>query len=486
METNLQPRVIFLYSLPKSVVEPMQLKGVDYNSVIKMIGDFDGVEVHDLNRDFFSMSHKCNILIVLGEFLEDKNALLLQDDSTFPLADLTPLIGSSFREVNVIDCAWCYSGKGKTHDELKEYTNALVNTINSYTSAETRLALYWLLLKDTTLLGRDNYKDCYDKILGDLDAYQNGMDPKQLESLSEGTNLGTNETVTMPYEMVREKKYPFTVYIHENDYESVKKNSEWENAETEIRWDISISNLMKDEKYEVTLSFDSDNIIGAGSQFFKWSGYTVILTFEVWVADSFVGDEFWSYISIKQDDKPIDENCKRRITVVSAKARTDDLESKRKQSPQISSQNSYSTISGEEINYKEIYEYFLKTGKVREISYDDFVYSLSHADLKEKVTEGKIEQTALYFLIGRLTGRVQYRDLINYSSGRLEFGDETIIMSSTWKEKVITPEWKDALYNNLKINSNRTIVDHKPDKSFVFNFMKIPLVRPKKLLNEVK
>lgn len=262
MDTNLQPnsRVIFLYSLPKSVVEPMQMKGVDYNSVIKMIGDYDGVEVYDLNRDFFSKPHKCNILIILGEFLEDKNALLLQDNSTFPLADLTPLIGSSFREVNVIDCAWCYSGKGKTHDELKEYTNALVNTINSYTSAETRLALYWLLLKGTTLLGRDNYKDCYDKILGDLDAYQNGMDPKQLASLSEGTNLGTMATGEQPFEVKRNSRFYIRVIFHDDSAEETKRNNIKDARNIPYRIKEPILKELKDgDTVHLDLRFDTDN-----------------------------------------------------------------------------------------------------------------------------------------------------------------------------------------------------------------------------------
>lgn len=192
----------------------MQLKGVDYNSVIKMIGDYNGVEVYDLNRDFFSKPHKCNILIILGEFFEDKNALLLQDDTIFPLEDLVNLVGSSFREVNVIDCAWCYSGKGKTHNELKQRTHALVNTINGYTAAETRLALYWLLLKENKLLGRDNYKDSYDKKLSDLGAHQDSMDSKQLASLSEGTKLGTMSTSAVPKEVYRNSPFPVKVYIH--------------------------------------------------------------------------------------------------------------------------------------------------------------------------------------------------------------------------------------------------------------------------------
>ena len=227
MDTNLQPssRVIFLYSLPKSVVEPMQFKGVDYNSVIKEIGDYDGVEVYDLNRDFFSKPHKCNILIILGEFLEYKNALLLQDDSIFPIADLVNLVSSSFREVNVIDCAWCYSGKGKTHNELKQRTHALVNTINGYTAVETRLALYWLMLKDNKLLGRENYKDSYDIKLSDLEAHQDSMDPKQLASLSEGTNLGTMATGERPFEVERGSTFEIIVIFHdENSEKTIEEN----------------------------------------------------------------------------------------------------------------------------------------------------------------------------------------------------------------------------------------------------------------------
>lgn len=224
MITNLQHRVIFLYSLPKSIVELMQRKGVDYQSVIKMIGDYDGVEVHELNKDFFSTPHKCNVLIILGEFMEHKNALLLKGDSIFPLADLVNLIGSSF-EVNVIDCAWCYSGKGKTHDELKKLTNALVNTINGYTAVETRLAIYWLLLKENILLGRDTYKGFYDKVLSDLAAYQNGMNPKQLDSLSEGTNLGTMASGERPYEVERDSTFDINVIFHdESAEETIRSN----------------------------------------------------------------------------------------------------------------------------------------------------------------------------------------------------------------------------------------------------------------------
>lgn len=262
MDTNLQhsSRVIFLYSLPKSVVEPMRLKGVDYNSVIKMIGNYDGVEVYDLNRDFFSKPHKCNILIILGEFLEDKNALLLQNDTIFPIADLVNLVGSSFREVNVIDCAWCHSGKGKTHDELKKITNALVNTINGYTAAETRLALYWLLLKDTTLLGRDNYKDCYDKILGDLNAYQNGMDPKQLASLSEGTNLGTMATGEQPFEVKRNSRFYIRVIFHDESEEDIKRNNIKDARNIPYRIKKPILKELKDgDTIHLELRFDTDN-----------------------------------------------------------------------------------------------------------------------------------------------------------------------------------------------------------------------------------
>lgn len=260
MDTNLQPssRVIFLYSLPKSVVEPMQMKGVDYKSVIKMIGDFDGVEVYDLNRKFFSKPHNCNILIILGEFLEDKNALLLQDDTIFPIADLVNLVGSSFREVNVIDCAWCYSGKGKTHDELKKLTNALVNTINGYTAVESRLALYWLLLKDNKLLGRDNYKDFYDKKLSNLGAYQDSMNPKQLASLSEGTNLGTMSTSAAPETIYRKSPFPVKVYIHAvgdeidinveiKQYQQHKRRNLKINNGDQVRWEINFDTEPKTE-----------------------------------------------------------------------------------------------------------------------------------------------------------------------------------------------------------------------------------------------
>ncbi len=267
-------RVIFLYSLPKSVVEPMQFKGVDYNSVIKEIGDYDGVEVYDLNRDFFSKPHKCNLLIILGEFLEDKNALLLQDDTIFPLADLVNLIGSSFREVNVIDCAWCYSGKGKTHDELKRLTNALVNTINGYTGAETRLALYWLLLKDNKLLGRENYKGCYDKKLSDLGVYQDSMNPKQLASLSEGTNLGTMSTSAAPKTVYRNSPFQVKVYIHKDGNEA-DLNAEIDgygfiprrirglklNNGDQILWELSFNTNPKPEYAKHILGADRKNII---------------------------------------------------------------------------------------------------------------------------------------------------------------------------------------------------------------------------------
>ena len=262
MDTNLQhsSRVIFLYSLPKSIVGPMQLKGVDYNSVIKMIGDYDGVEVYDLNRDFFSKPHKCNILIILGEFLEDKNALLLQDYSIFPIADLVNLVSSSFREVNVIDCAWCYSGKGKTHNELKQRTHALVNTINGYTAAETRLALYWLLLKDNTLLGRDNYKDSYNQKLYDLDAHQNGMDPKQLANLAEGTNLGTMATGERPRTVKRNSRFTIIVIFHDESAEETKRNNIIDARNIPYRIKEPILKELKDgDTIHLDLRFDTRN-----------------------------------------------------------------------------------------------------------------------------------------------------------------------------------------------------------------------------------
>lgn len=317
MDTNLQPssRVIFLYSLPKSVVEPMQLKGVDYNSVIKMIGDYDGVEVYDLNRDFFSMPHKCNILIILGEFLEDKNALLLQDDSILPIADLVNLVGSSFHEVNVIDCAWCYSGKGNTHDELKILTNALVNTINGYTAVETRLALYWLLLKENKLLGRNNYKDSYDKKLSDLEACQNGMDPKQLESLSEGTNLGTMVTGERPNIVKRNSGFTITVVFHDESAEETKRSNIKDSFNIPYKIKEPILKELKDgDTIHLDLRFDTRNpemtkfLQGEGEYSFPYKKDAENRgEIKCFVEPGFTEENFHGTLTITINDNPVDE-----------------------------------------------------------------------------------------------------------------------------------------------------------------------------------
>lgn len=314
MDTNLQhsSRVIFLYSLPKSVVEPMQLKGVDYNSVIKMIGDYNGVEVYDLNRDFFSKPHKCNILIILGEFFEDKNALLLQDDTIFPLEDLVNLVGSSFREVNVIDCAWCYSGKGKTHNELKQRTHALVNTINGYTAAETRLALYWLLLKENKLLGRDNYKDSYDKKLSDLGVYQDSMNSKQLASLSEGTNLGTMATGERPFEVERGSTFDINVFFHDESKEkaieeniTLAKNICYKIKESILKeledGDTICFDLCFDSRYPEMTKY----LKGGGEYLhtFKMEAKSTI-SYECKVEDGFRLNSFSGILTIRIKDKP--------------------------------------------------------------------------------------------------------------------------------------------------------------------------------------
>ena len=212
MNTNsMQPKVIFIYSLPKNKVAEMEQKRFNYSLFISKIQGIEGVEVHELCEDFFSTTHKCQILIVLGEYLGDEQALLLHDDSLFPLDELINKISISSNGVEVIDMAFCYSGEWR--EKLKKITNALVNGNNEKTQVEARLQLYPLLLlrKD---LGRENYKESYDIILDKLEKKQNRRNPQELANLPESTKLGTMSTSAVPKEVYRNSPFPVKVYIH--------------------------------------------------------------------------------------------------------------------------------------------------------------------------------------------------------------------------------------------------------------------------------
>lgn len=212
MNTNsMQPKVFFLYSLPKNKVAEMEQKRFNYSLFINKIQGIEGVEVHELCKDFFSTTHKCQILIVLGEYMGGEQALLLKDDSLFPLNELINKINISCSCVEVIDLAFCYSGEWR--EKLVKLTNALVRDIDKETQVEARLQLYPLLLKFKDL-GRENYDESYDIILDKLEKKQNSRNPQELANLPESTKLGTMSTSAVPKEVYRNSPFPVKVYIH--------------------------------------------------------------------------------------------------------------------------------------------------------------------------------------------------------------------------------------------------------------------------------
>lgn len=272
MNTNsMQPKVIFLYSLPKNKVAEMEQKRFNYSLFINKIQGIEGVEVHELCEDFFSTTHKCQILIVLGEYMGGEQALLLKDDSLFPLNELINKINISCSCVEVIDLAFCYSGEWR--EKLKKLTNALVNGNNEKTQVEARLQLYPLLLlrKD---LGRENYKESYDIILDKLEKKQNRRNPQELANLPESTKLGTMSTSAAPKTVYRNSPFQVKVYIHIDGNEA-DINAEINgygyiprkirdlklNNDDQILWELSFNTNPKPEYAKHILGADRKNII---------------------------------------------------------------------------------------------------------------------------------------------------------------------------------------------------------------------------------
>lgn len=272
MNTNsMQPKVMFIYSLPQNKVAEMEQKLFNYSLFLSKIQGIEGVEVHELCEDFFSTTHKCQILIVLGEYLGDEQALLLHDDSLFPLDELINKISISCNGVEVIDMAFCYSGEWR--EKLKKLTNALVNGNNEKTQVEARLQLYPLLLlrKD---LGRENYKESYDIILDKLEKKQNRRNPQELANLPESTKLGTMSTSAAPKTVYRNSPFHVKVYIHIDGNEA-DINAEINgygyiprkirdlklNNGDQILWELSFNTNPKPEYAKHILGADRKNII---------------------------------------------------------------------------------------------------------------------------------------------------------------------------------------------------------------------------------
>jgi len=485
---SLQPKITFLYSLPQYIEYSMRIKGFDYNLFLGKIREIDGVNVQKLSKEYFSTTHNSKILIILGEFLEKENALLLESGTLLKLADLTDLICASFKDVEIIDCAFCLS---KTfHDDLKKRTKALVNTNNDSTQVEARLELYSLLLKRDDL-GKKNYKESYDIVIDRLEAKQKKREPQELANLPEGTKLGTKETVTMPYIMEREKKYPFTVYIHNDDNKCVEDHIKWENAGAHIRWNIPISDLIVNEKYVVSLSFDpATNLTGAGEQKFLWKEETIILTFVVEISKEFKGDSIWSYITIKRNNEnEYNYRCVRRIIVVQEK---DLPEIILNQSDKISRPIEFPTLHGYEVNYKEIWRYYRDNKKIADdISLDDFVYYISRARLSK--LWGDSNHRELLYLIRHLRGKMEHLDCFEelFKGGNGNLAEVTLRGKSTTinqgatipkcnRYECFSVEWENEVIKDLGIYRKR-ITNNNPSSFFRKGFLAIPLVKMKEI-----
>lgn len=313
MNTNsMQPKVIFLYSLPKNKVAEMEQKRFNYSLFINKIQGIEGVEVHELCEDFFSTTHKCQILIVLGEYLGDEQALLLHDDSLFPLDELINKISISCNGVEVIDMAFCYSGEWR--EKLKKLTNALVNGNNEKTQVEARLQLYPLLLlrKD---LGRENYKESYDIILDKLEKKQNRRNPQELANLPESTKLGTMSTSAVPKEVFRNSPFPVKVYIHA-DGDKVDIVAEIDGYRPHT---ISNLKLNNGDKISWELCFDTnpkpeyaqylEHIKGERSYFDTWNSDEpeIRRTFDFFVEEAFPLNGFNGVLKTTIGENKLDE-----------------------------------------------------------------------------------------------------------------------------------------------------------------------------------
>lgn len=313
MNTNsMQPKVIFIYSLPKNKVAEMEQKRFYYSLFISKIQGIEDVEVHELCENFFSTTHKCQILIVLGEYLGDEQALLLHDDSLFPLDELINKISISCNGVEVIDMAFCYSGEWR--EKLKKITNALVNGNNEKTQVEARLQLYPLLLlrKD---LGRENYKESYDIILDKLEKKQNRRNPQELANLPESTKLGTMSTSAVPKEVYRNSPFPVKVYIHA-DGDKVDIVAEIDGYRPHT---ISNLKLNNGDKISWELCFDTDpkpeyaqyleHIKGERSYFDTWNSDEpeIRRTFNFFVEEAFPLNGFNGVLKTTIGENKLDE-----------------------------------------------------------------------------------------------------------------------------------------------------------------------------------
>ena len=394
--------VLCLISLTTDIRRRMIENDYNPDDAIKKLKGI-GVDVCDLSIQSLSKIEQYKVVIIICHHIksQDNDALVLSDNTHLPVDVFVQAISTEF--TGLLDLAICQSREmayeikalSKNPDALK------IQYAEEATDVEFRLCfIYSGLLKNFSFNPIDDYKQRYRK------AYLEAIEEAEKEqkekvkdpnSLPEGTKLGTNETVTMPYEMEKEKDYPITVYIHNNDYMHVNNNLKWENEGTSIRWDISSLALTIDEDYIIALTFDSDNIQGAGEKCFTWEGDTIIRTFRIKVKNDFNGNELLSYITIKnkKTGEPVDDNCVRKIKVTNRHPEIQPLEGcEMKEILQENVVEDYNKFNPFELNnHKQIdrlgiYDYlrgrkYDDKDSVLSMSYEQFVFFLDRGQMKQ-------------------------------------------------------------------------------------------------------